>query len=313
MRTIKVGRSLVKLTHEDTVFFPKDKISKGDVIDYYRRMAPFMLPFLKNRPLTMQRFPEGIAHEGFYHKDAPAYFPAWIKRVAVKRKDEQKTTHYVMCNQAATLVYLANYGVLTPHLWLSKIDDLRVPDRMLFDLDPSGVPFAAVRTGALILRDLLRAVHLEPFVMSTGSRGVHLVIPLKREHDFDTVRALAYDIARIAVVQHPELFTLEMRKEKRTGHVFLDILRNSFGATGVAPYALRARDGAPVAAPLFWDELSDARLSPTKYTLKNIQTRLARLKHDPWQAMARTKSSVARAWPLVGRLLKKHGISRESV
>lgn len=311
MRTIKVGRYLVNLTHEETVFFPESKITKGGLIAYYQKIASVMLPYTKDRLLTMNRFPKGIAEQGFYHKDAPDFFPPWIKRVGVMRQDEQKMVHYVVCNNAATLVYLANYGCVTPHLWLSKIDALHTPDRIIFDLDPAEVGFASVQKGALILRELLQSVALEPFVMTTGSRGVHLVVPIARKHDFDEVRTLVYDIARVAVAHYPELFTLEMHKEKRVGHIFLDTLRNAYGATGVAPYAVRAREKAPVATPISWDEVDDKKLTPTRYTIANVFDRLKKLEHDPWHAMVHTTSSVAQARKKVDLLLKKYELAKE--
>lgn len=282
-RAIKIGRYTVELTHEDKLLFPKPRaITKQAFIEYYERIAPVMLPYMHNRPLTMHRFVQGITHEGFYQKDAGSYFPAWVKTKAIS-KEAGGMTRYVVCNNAATLVYLANQLCITPHLWLSRIDKLNYPDRMIFDLDPSGKDFGVVRTLAKQLRQVLEDAGLKPFVMTTGSRGLHVVTPLKRVHTFDQVRAWAYTVAQHVVNENPQCCTLEVRKDKRRGKVFIDVLRNSYGATAVAPYAVRAHPGAPVATPLDWDELPLVR-SAQKYTIKTIFKRLS-TQTDPWQGM----------------------------
>lgn len=289
----KIGRYWVTLTNEDTIFFPANKLTKLDLINYYQQIAPFMLPYLKNRPISMQRFPQGITEEGFYHKDAPDYFPPWVKQFPIKRH-EGGTVHYVVVNNEATLVYLANYGCITIHPWLSRIDRIDYPDRMIFDLDPQSHHFVAIQQAALIIHALCEKIGLAAFVMTTGSRGMHVIIPLKREHTFDWVRSFARSMADYLVRIHPDRFTTEIRKEKRGKKIFIDTLRNTFGATGVAPYAVRPKPGAPVATPLSWDEVDDKRLTPTKYTIQNIFKRL-KVTKDPWHSLQKSSCSLNKA------------------
>jgi bifunctional non-homologous end joining protein LigD len=281
MRSIKVGSRVIQLTHEDKVLFSQSGITKGDLIDYYERIASTMILHIKDRPLTMHRFVHGIDQEGFYQKDASDYFPAWIKRVPIEKQDGG-IVEYVLANDAATLVYLANQLCITMHVWPTRVDHLNYPDRMIFDLDPSpGVGFAAVRWTAKKIKTLLDECGLPNFVMTTGSRGVHVVVPLKPIHAFDEVREYARSIAQLLANRHPEKCTTEMRKAKRGKRVFIDVLRNAFGLTGVAPYSVRAKKGAPIATPIEWDELLKKGVTPQKYTIKNIFRRLAR-KKDPW-------------------------------
>ncbi|MDP3889079.1 MAG: non-homologous end-joining DNA ligase [bacterium] len=283
MRKIKIGKYTVELTHEDKVLFPKEHITKRELINYYRRIASVMIPHIENRPLTMHRFVNGIDQEGFYQKDAADYFPLWIVRKPLKKK-EDGVVRYVICNNAATLVYLANQLSITQHVWLSKINKLNYPDRMIFDLDPSpGVTFSTVRWVAKKLKELLEELAFKPFVMTTGSRGVHVVVPLKPVHTFDMVRDFARDVAYILAREYPQKITIEMRKAKRGKCVFLDTLRNAFGQTGVAPYSVRAKSGAPVATPIAWDELfKKGGITPQKYTIKNIFRRLG-AQGDVWE------------------------------
>lgn len=287
-RVLKVGRYAIELTHEDKRIFPG--ISKGEFVAYYQTIAPIILPYMKNRPVTMHRFVNGIAQEGFYQKDAGSYFSSWISTKAIK-KQGGGVVHYVVCNNAATLVYLANQLCITPHIWLSKIDKLRYPDRMIFDLDPSINNFRYVCKVAERLRELLQARELTPFVMTTGSRGLHVVTPLKRTHTFNQVRAFARTIAQEIVNDDPKRCTLEFYKQQRKSAIFIDILRNTYAQTSVAPYAVRARPGAPVATPLLWDELPDLR-SSHYYTIRTLQKRLETV-GDPWDFITRYARSLA--------------------
>lgn len=296
------GRRQVEITFPNRVLFPQDAITKQELVDYYVTHAAILLPYLKNRPLTMQRFPEGIDHEGFYQKNTASYFPSWIKTVPVQH--EKRVVNYVVGNNAATLAYLVNQACITFHIWLSKIDKLYVPDRMIFDLDPSGRNFSDVRLVAQGVRTLLeRELGLVAFVMTTGSKGLHVWVPLKRKDHFEVVHDHAHDIARIIHTRYPTLTTLEIRKEKRAGKIFIDYLRNSFSATGVAPYAVRALPKAPVATPLHWDEVSDRDLKPQRYTLKTIGKRLESME-DPWQQFYAHARALTVAKKVVAELLK---------
>lgn len=289
-QTITIGRYEVEVTSLDKVMFPDDGLTKGDLIDYYQRIAGTMVPHVAGRPLTMHRFPNGIGREGFYQKEAPDYFPGWIDRVAVEVEEGQATQHQVLCNHPATLVYLANQGCITPHVWLSRADKLPYPDKLIFDLDPPGGDFESVRAAALALRQMLQEVGLVPFAMTTGSKGLHIVTPLERSLDFDSARAFARRLAEILAGRQPDRFTTETRKNKRRGRLFLDYLRNAYGQHGVAPYAVRAKAGAPIATPLDWGELAGSDLHSQRYTMRNIFRRLGQ-KEDPWRnIMAHARS-----------------------
>lgn len=281
-RSIKVGTYSIELGNENKILFPKSKITKGDLIDYYQRIASTMIPYIKNRPLTMRRYPDGIAQEGFYQKDIPDYFPDWIKRISIK-KESGGATNYVLCNNAATLVYIANQASIVQHVWLSKVPKLDHPDRMIFDVDPSGhgKNFGLVRWAAKKIKGVLDEFGLTAFIMTTGSRGVHVVVPLKPVDTYKNVKQFARHVAQILVDKYPDKLTLEIRKEKRGNRIFLDTLRNDYGHHGVAPYSVRAKPGAPIATPIDWDELNSLS-SAQKYTIKNIFLRLSR-KKDPWR------------------------------
>lgn len=301
-RTITLDGNEISLSSLDKIYFPAAGITKGELIDYYRRMAEYMLPYMYNRPLSMQRFPDGIDAGGFYMKEAPAYFPEWIERVYIEVEEEGgEEQPQIVCNSAATLVYLANQGTITPHIWLSCTGHLYQPDKLIFDLDPAGRSFDLVREAARDLRPLLEEVGLVPFVMTTGGKGLHVVVPLKPEAGFDTARAFARDLAEILVRREPKKYTLEMRKADRKERLFLDYLRNSFAQNSVTPYAVRAKPGAPVAAPLDWEELGDGQLDSQRYTLKNIFRRLGQ-KTDPWREMREQARSLAPAQERLAKL-----------
>jgi bifunctional non-homologous end joining protein LigD len=283
VRTLEVGGRNIEIGHADKLLFPDDAITKYDLTDYYARIAPMVLRHYSGRALTMHRFPDGIDEEGFFQKQIGDHFPDWIDRATLPKKNGEVT--YVVANDEATLVYLADQGCITPHLSLSRTDRPRHPDRMIVDLDPSDDDFDKVRRAAGYLKAMLDRLELNTFVQTTGSRGLHLVVPLDREADFEAVRAFSHALCRRAAEAAPDLMTVEQRKNKRGNRVFLDDLRNAYGQTAVAPYAVRARRGAPIATPVRWDEV-DADLDPRRYRLDNIFRRLARVS-DPWADIAR--------------------------
>jgi len=244
-----------------------------------------MVPYLKGRPLNMHRFPDGIDADGFMQQKAGDYFPDWIPRIRIA-KAGGKITHAAVDKQAA-LVYLANQAVLVFHVWLSRADKIEHPDQIVFDLDPpcEGA-FDLVRQTALELRELLDELGLCAFAKTSGSKGLHVVCPIRRRVEFDRTRKFAGNVARLLASKKPDLLTTEQRKDQRRGRLFLDTVRNSYGHTMVAPYSLRARPGAPVAAPLDWGEVAEKSLKPDGYTLASIFRRLAQ-KEDPWKQMQR--------------------------
>jgi len=300
---MKIGGHKIDISHEDKVFFPKAKITKGEVVDYFRRVAKVMLPHLRERPLAMHRHPDGIEGEGFFQKDVPDYFPRWIKRVTTPRKRGGKIDN-VVCDNAETLVYLANQACITPHVWLSRRDKLDCPDQLIFDLDPPAKKFVLVSFAAKTLHDFFDELGLRAFVKTTGSRGLHVTVPLDRKHDFDTARKFAQDMARVLAHRHPKRLTVEPRKNKRRGRLYLDTARNSYAQHAVAPYAVRAIEGAPIAAPLSWNELGNSKLTAQSFNMKNIFQRLSR-KSDPWKNLRRSVRSLKAARKRLDAIIKK--------
>lgn len=282
---MKVDGRVIDVSKPGKLLFPAARVTKRGLVDYYRRIAPTMLAHLEDRPLTVHRFPDGIEAGGFFQQNAAEYFPDWIARARLPKAEGGEVEHF-LCNDTASLVYLADQAAITPHAWLARADRPDCPDRMILDLDPPDDDFALVRFAARSLRTALEELDLAAFVMTTGARGLHVVVPLDRSADFDASRAFARRLAEVVAARAPERMTTEQRKNKRRGRLFLDTLRNAYGQTAVAPYAVRARAGAPVAAPLDWSELGDAKLEAGRYHVGNIFRRLAR-KEDPWRNIAR--------------------------
>jgi bifunctional non-homologous end joining protein LigD len=302
---MRVGPYDIAVTNLEKVFFPEDGLTKGDLIGYYLSVADAMLPHMRGRPVSMERFPEGVGGEGFYQKEIPPYFPDWVDRVSVELKDD-RSQFQVVCEKAATLVFLADQGCITPHTWLSRRERLHDPDKMIFDLDPPGEDFEPVRRAAFLLKEFADELRMPSYVMTTGSSGLHVVIPLDSTQDFDAVRTFAQAMATSLASRHAASLTTEIRKEKRRGRIFLDTLRNAYGQTSVAPYAVRPRAGAPVATPVSWDELRDTSLHARSYTLRTIPGRLS-VMGDPWKEIYSQGISLASR---TERLREQTGLSR---
>ncbi len=286
---IKFGSQTISITHPDKVIFPESGITKGEFVEYYRQIAGVMVPHVRGRPLVMHRFRDSIQSSGFYQQKIPEGAPDWVHSATV-RKAGGTVTHPV-ADDAASLVYLANQDCITLHAWLSRADQTDNPDQMIFDLDPSGDDFEPVRRGARLLKSLLDEIGLTAFLKTTGSHGLHVVIPLDRQEGFDKVREFANEIASLMTQAEPELYTTEQRKEKRRDRLFVDTLRNAYAHTAVAPYSVRAIEGAPVAAPLDWEELGDAGLTSRTYTIRNILKRIEKT-GDPWKNIQRHAQSL---------------------
>ncbi len=289
----RYGSRSVEVTSPDRVYYPDTGVTKEDVLDYYEAVAGPMLRHLEGRPVSLQRFPEGLGGEGFYQKEVRDHFPDWIGRAEVALKDGG-TQPQVVVGDVATLIWLAQHGTLTFHSWLSRTPDLNRPDRLVVDLDPGeGGGFDAVRRAARDVRALFEATGLVPFLMVTGSRGAHVWAPLRLGPDFDEVRAFARELTDRLAAEHPDRYTTEIRKAKRGDRLFLDVARNAYAQTAVAPYSLRPRPGAPVATPLEWDELGSLE-GPRRWTIRSVPRRLAH-REDPWKGMGRSAVSLARA------------------
>jgi bifunctional non-homologous end joining protein LigD len=291
----------VEITHPGKLLFPDDGLTKADVAGYYEAVAAWMLPHIKNRPISMMRFPDGVGGHGFFHKNVPDYFPGWVKRVKVEKRGGT-LVHAVVCDPD-TLVYLVGQNMITPHVWLSRADRLRQPDRVVFDLDPApGADFAAVRRAARRTGDLLRELGLEPFAQVTGSKGIHVWTPLRRRATFEDVRPFARAVAELLTARHPDELTLEFRKSERGGRILVDVMRNAYAQTTVPPYAVRPLPGAPVATPISWEELSDSKLRADRWNVKNVLRRLG-AKDDPWADIASFARGLSRAGKRLERLV----------
>lgn len=277
---MKVEGREIDISNQDKVLFPEYGITKGDIVNYYRRISEYMLPLIAGRPLVLKRFPDGIGEEGFYQKQVSDYFPDWIQTIKVPLK-KGGSQELVVADSAATLVYLADQAVITPHAWLSTADNLECSDRLVIDLDPSSDDFETVKAGARNLREILQQKGYESLVMTTGSKGLHVVAFLDSPREFEETRQVAQEVSGDLAQDQPDSFTTEQYKQDRGKRVFLDTARNAYGQTAVAPYALRARPAAPVATPLAWEELDYKLDSPQRYNIKNIFQRLGQ-KGDPW-------------------------------
>ena len=289
---IKVDRREIEVSRPEKLLFPDDGITKGDLIEYYARIAPRMLPHLRDRPLTLERYPNGITSKRFFQKEVSSYFPKWIRTVTVPKAGGSVT--HVVCNDTATLVYLANQACITPHIFLSRINKLDVPDQLVIDLDPQGEDFEVVRATAVAFKQLLDELQLPAFLKTTGSRGLHIVIPLQRREEFDSVRAFSRDLASIIVSQDPRTRTMEQLKANRGNRVFIDTNRNAYAQLVAPAFAVRARRGAPVSVPLDWSQLGKKNLRSDRFTIGNVFDRLDK-ESDPWRDFWRSGVSLATA------------------
>ncbi len=288
---LELGGRTVRVSRPDKLLFPRAGITKGDLAEYYLAVAEVMLPHLRSRPLSFERRPDGVDGSGFVQKAVPRHYPGWIERVEVA-KQGGTITQVVVDREPGSLIYLADQACITVHRWLSTTATLERPDQVVLDLDPSGDDVSLVRAAARDVRAILLDIGLRPFLMTTGSRGYHVVCPIAPDQGFDEARALAHDVALLAAQLRPEAYTLEWSKSQRRGRVFLDYLRNGYAQTAVAPYSVRSRPGAGVATPIDWEELP--RTAPDAYGPPALRRRL-RQKRDPWHDMDRYQGSLPAA------------------
>ncbi|HKE19509.1 MAG TPA: non-homologous end-joining DNA ligase [Kofleriaceae bacterium] len=263
----------VTISHPEKVLFPDDGISKGELAAYYEAIAPLMVPHLRARPITMERYPRGIGEKGFMHKDLAKGFPAWLERVAAPKKGG--TVHYPLVNDERALLWLANQNCITPHVWTARAPELHLPDLCLFDLDPSRDDPEALRGAALAVRDLLAELGLECWVKTTGSKGFHIAVPLAPRLDQGDVAGFAHAAGKVLVARNPSVFTQEFLKVDRGGRILIDTGRNGYGATFAATYAVRPRPGAPVSAPCTWHEIERGEVGPRSFDLRGMAARIA--------------------------------------
>jgi bifunctional non-homologous end joining protein LigD len=279
------------ITHPDKVLFPSDGISKGELARYYETMAPVVLPHVAGRPLTMERYPNGIDQQGFWQKDVKKGFPPWLERVEVPKKGG--VVHHAVIRDVRSLLWMANQNTITPHVWASRVPALYHPDICVFDLDPSSDHPGELRDAALRLRDLLDELGLPCWIKTSGSKGFHIVVPLDGRAAADRVASFAHRVAGMLVRRDPVHLTLEFSKADRGGRIYVDAGRNGYGATFAAAYAVRAKAGAPVSAPCTWQEV-ERGVGPRAFTLRNMTERVAEV-GDLWRDLLRRKRSLKRA------------------
>jgi bifunctional non-homologous end joining protein LigD len=291
---ITAGEIAVRIPNARKVLFPDDGITKEDLARYYADVAGRMLPWLRDRPITMMRYPDGLAGQRIVQKNVPAYFPDWIRRVEVPK--EGGTVEQAVCGKPADLVYLAGQACVEVHAFTSRADRLDAPDQMVFDFDPpDDQHFGQVRRAALWARELLDGeLGLTSYVRTTGGRGLHVHVALDRRAGFDPVREFTHRVGAVLASRHPDVITTEQRKDKRGARVYADVMRNAYAQLVVASYSVRARPGAPVATPLSWSEVERATLEPGRFTLSTIRARLDQ-GGDPWDGFARSASGLAQA------------------
>ncbi|WP_419869731.1 DNA ligase D [Chryseobacterium sp. CT-SW4] len=274
-KEITLNRHKVTLTNQDKIYFPKDGITKGDVIEYYQSVADYILPYLKNRPLSLNRFPNGIEEQNFYQKDAGDHIPDWIKTTEVYSESNDKNIDYIYCNDKATLAYLNNLGCIDLNPWNSSLPDLEHPDYLVLDLDPSKKnTFDDVIEAALQVNEILSSIKVKGYCKTSGSTGIHIYIPMGAQYDFDQVKDFAHILMKYVNDQLPKITTLERSLQKRDDKkIYLDYLQNRTGQTLASAYSLRPKQGASVSMPLEWEELKKG-LKPTDFTIHNALERI---------------------------------------
>lgn len=283
----------VRITHPERLYFPEAGITKGHILSYYLEIAPLLIPYLHERPLTLERFPQGVEADSFYQKDASPFFPDWIRTFPVTYPRAGKTDHHPIVENAADLVYLTNLGTITFHAFLARLDDLDHPDLLILDIDPPDSPitsrekaFEPAKETALLLRAALRALGLDPKVKTSGKRGLHLGLALDRTLTYVEVRKMLTELFRTLTEKRPDLVTVAQRKKKRQGKVYLDALRMAFGATVVPPYSVRATSAATVSMPISWDDLTRIPHSQV-FTVRNAFSWLEKA-GDLWHGLIET-------------------------
>jgi bifunctional non-homologous end joining protein LigD len=278
------------ITHPEKVMFPDVGITKGELAAYYADIAPHMLPHIRARPVTMERYPAGIGEPGFMHKDVSKGFPEWLERVEVPKKDG--TVHHPIVGDTRSLLWIANQNCITPHVWTSRVPNLYHPDLCVFDLDPAKQDEPEViRAAALALRELLNELGLISWVKTSGSKGFHIVVPLDGSAGFGEVSRFAHAVGTVLVKRDPQHLTQEFSKIDRGGRILVDTGRNGYSATFAAPYAVRPKPGAPVSAPCTWEELQRGDVGPRTFTLRTMVERIGEV-GDLWSDMDGSRQSL---------------------
>jgi bifunctional non-homologous end joining protein LigD len=287
------------ITHPEKILFPGEGITKGELASYYEAVAPVMLPHIRGRPVTMERYPAGIGKPGFLQKDVSRGFPDWLQRVEVPKKGG--TVRHPLAGDTRSLLWLANQNSITPHVWTSRTPNLDQPDICVFDLDPSEDQPDVLRAAALAVRDLLGELGLPAWIKTSGSKGFHVVFPLDGKAGFGDVARFAHGVGSVLVARDPEHLTQAFSKADRGGRILVDTGRNAWGATFAAAYAVRAKPGAPVSAPCTWEEVELGAVGPRTFTLKTMASRLGEV-GDLWADLRRRRRSLRRPMEKLGRM-----------
>ena len=290
------------ITHPEKILFPDDGITKGELAAYYEAIAPVMLPYLRGRPLTLERYPAGIGKQGFWQKDVSKGFPDWLERVDVPKKEG--IVHHPIVTDARSLLWTANQNTITHHVWTSRVPDLKHPDICVFDLDPSTDDVASVRAAAIGLRDLLEELALPSWIKTTGSKGFHIVVPLDGKTPMGQAARFVDAVGKLFVSLAPDSLTQEFNKVDRRGRIYVDTGRNGYHSTFAAAYTVRAKRGAPVSAPCTWKEVEGGTVDPGTFTMRNILDRVAKV-GDIWDGMQKRGKSLKRPLEKLAKLSQR--------
>jgi len=270
----------IAFTNLNKIYWPAEKYTKGDLIEYYRAVSKWLLPYLANRPVVLTRFPDGIDGKSFYQKDAPVFAPEWMRTVPIWSEETQREIRYFVCDDEESLLYLANLGSIPLHIWASRVGSLEQPDWCVIDLDPKEAPFSDVIRTAIVLHRVCESVSLPNYVKTTGKTGLHILLPLGHQCTYEQSRMLGELLARCVLRELNEIATITRHVTKRGEKVYLDYLQNRHGQTIVAPFSVRPLPGATVSMPLVWDEVNES-LDPRAFTIRNAIERMERTGKDP--------------------------------
>jgi bifunctional non-homologous end joining protein LigD len=290
---------VITITHPDKILFPDSGITKGELAAYYEMVAPYMVPHMRARPVTMERYHRGIGAPGFFQKDVSRGFPDWLQRVEVPKKGG--TVHHPIVTDARSLLWLANQNCITPHVWTSRAPNLYYPDICVFDLDPSEENPAQLKAATFELRGFLADLGLPSWLKTSGSKGFHIVVPLDGKTNMSDVAEFAHTVGTLLVKRDPANLTQEFHKIDRGRRILVDTGRNGYSATFAAAYAVRAKPGAPISAPCTWDELQHGDIGPQSFTLRSMAARIESV-GDVWAEMKKRGRSLKRALEQVRKM-----------
>lgn len=276
-KEIEIDGKVLKITHLDKVFWPKEGYTKGDLINFYIKIAPYILPYLKNRPQSLNRFPNGIKGKSFYQKNMNGLPPKWIKIIPVLSEEKSEKINYMVCNDLASLIFMINLGCIDINPWNSKDPTLDKPDYLLLDLDPEDIDFSYVLKTASVIKKICDKLSVSCYPKTSGATGVHIYIPLGAKYSYEQCRTFAQILANLAHQTAPDFTSVERSPSKRQKKVYIDYLQNAKGQTLAAPFCVRPKEKAPVSTPLLWEEIKKGEIKPTDFTFKNIFYRLEKI------------------------------------